>query len=273
MEQSPAITQLSFRERLRVIIFEHDTAAGRAFDVALLIGILASTFAVMLESVGDLRASYGLLFTYVEWTLTGLFTVEYFLRLATARKLRTYSLSFLGIIDLMAIAPSYVSLFIPGSQALLTIRALRLLRVFRILKAVEYVKEASELGEALRASSRKIIVFLGTVLTLTVIMGSTMYLIEGAEHGFTSIPKSVYWAIVTMTTVGYGDIAPETVPGQFVAALVMILGYAIIAVPTGIVSAEFVQARRMAAVGHCHSCREDGHDTDAAFCKYCGVRL
>ncbi len=227
----------------------------------------------MLESVASISANYGQLLHGFEWGLTLLFTVEYVFRLLSAGKPVKYMFSFLGIVDLLSILPTYLSLFIPGSQALLTIRALRLLRVFRVLKLAEYVHEARVMGTALRASVRKIAVFIGTVMTLTIIMGSMMYLIEGAENGFTSIPISVYWAIVTMTTVGYGDIAPQTVLGQMVAAIIMIFGYGIIAVPTGIVSVQLARNVRVGAASECLSCHAESHDDDAAFCKHCGAPL
>lgn len=230
----------------------------------------------MLESVSEISEAYGGVLTVFEWVLTILFTLEFGLRLVIARKPVSYVFSFFGMVDLLSILPTYLSLFVPGSQALLTIRALRLLRVFRVLKLVKYVEEARAMGTALRASARKILVFLGTVLTLTIIMGSFMYLIEGADNGFTSIPRSVYWAIVTMTTVGYGDIAPQTVIGQMVASMIMIFGYGIIAVPTGIVSVELARGmdtKTKTAVTCCDGCGADNHDNDAQFCKHCGNPL
>lgn len=262
----------TLKSRLQVIIFGHDTPGGKAFDVALLVVILASILFVMMESVRGLHDDYGPFLRNCEWVVTGLFTIEYLLRIYCSPKPRKYVFSALGIIDFLAIVPTFISFFLPGSQALTTIRALRLLRVFRVLKLGKFLREANELGSALRNSSRKIIVFLGTVVTLTIIMGSSMYLIEGAENGFTSIPRGVYWAIVTMTTVGYGDIAPQTLPGQLLAAVVMIFGYGIIAVPTGIVSAELVQSRRP-TTRTCSSCRASGLDLDASFCKHCGAAL
>ena len=262
----------SFKERLRVIIFEHDTPGGKAFDIALLMAIGVSVLAVMLESVSHVRREAGGVLIAVEWGVTLLFTVEYVLRIYSAPRRLKYIFSFLGLVDLVSILPTYISVIWPGSQALATVRALRLLRIFRVLKLSNYLREANVLGSALRSSSYKITVFLGTILTLTIIMGSAMYLIEGADAGFTSIPKSLYWAIVTMTTVGYGDIAPQTVPGQVLASVLMIFGYAIIAVPTGIVSAELVGAQRPSA-RQCPSCLKTGQDSDASFCKYCGANL
>tara|TARA_R110002096_G_scaffold44526_13_gene120503 strand:- start:87483 stop:88406 length:924 start_codon:yes stop_codon:yes gene_type:complete len=262
----------SFRVRLNDIIFGHETASGKAFDVLLLVAILLSILNVMLESVAGLHHDYGHIFAGIEWGLTVLFTIEYAIRIYIAPKRWAYVFSFLGIVDLISIAPTYLSLFVPGSQALSTIRALRLLRVFRVLKLVDFLHEAEELTTALRASARKIIVFLGVVLTMTIIMGSLMYFVEGQKNGFTSIPLSVYWAVVTMTTVGYGDIAPHTVLGQLIATVVMILGYGVIAVPTGIVSADLVKGRKRKTT-LCGGCGITAHDVDAGFCKHCGTSL
>lgn len=262
------------RARLYEIIFEADTPGGKAFDVALLVLILASVVAVMLESVASVRETYGSALRAFEWAITILFTVEYVLRLYCFGKPLTYAFSFYGIVDLLAILPTYLSVIFTGAQSLLVIRALRLLRVFRVLKLVHFVGEAAELRTALRASARKIIVFLGAVITLALIVGALIYLIEGEESGFTSIPQGMYWAIVTMTTVGYGDIAPETVPGKLLASLIMILGYGIIAVPTGIVSVEMSAARRRpTGTRVCRSCSSEGHEADAKFCKDCGNSL
>jgi voltage-gated potassium channel len=262
------------REKLHEIIFEAETLEGKAFDVALMITIILSVIAVLLESVAGVRARYGTWLRAFEWLMTILFTIEYCLRLFCVGKPLRYARSFYGIVDLMAIIPTYLSAFVIGAQSLIVIRALRLLRVFRVLKLVHFVGEARELRTALRASARKIIIFLGAVLTIVVIVGAVIYLIEGEEHGFISIPESIYWAIVTMTTVGYGDIAPQTAPGKFLAAAIMILGYGIIAVPTGIVSVEIAGvARRRISTRACPQCASEGHDTDAIFCKSCGARL
>jgi voltage-gated potassium channel len=268
------MTNAERRERLRKIIFEADTPAGRLFDVGLLWAIGLSVMAVMLESVTEIRARHGLALRAAEWSFTGLFTVEYALRLYCAPRKLAYARSFFGVVDLLAIVPTYLSLVIPGSQSLLTIRALRLLRVFRVLKLAHYLGEANILTTALRSSRRKVTVFLGSVLVLVMILGSAMYLIEGSESGFTSIPRSVYWAIVTLTTVGYGDITPRTVPGQVLASLVMIMGYAIIAVPTGIVTAEIVEAGRQPVTTRtCMACLSEGHRLDARYCRNCGEPL
>jgi voltage-gated potassium channel len=271
----PAIAP--WRERIRVIIFEADTPAGKAFDVSLLVAIVASVAAVMLDSVASIRAVYGTELDYAEWFFTILFTAEYLLRLTCVPVPGRYARSFFGVVDLLAILPAYVSLMVPGVEHLLVIRGLRLLRTFRVFKLGRFLGEASILRKALEDSRHKIIVFLGTIAILVTLLGTAMYLIEGEENGFTSIPTSVYWAIVTMTTVGYGDIAPETVPGKALASVVMILGYAIIAVPTGIVTAEIVEsaaaARRNVTTRCCPSCTAEGHDSDATFCKHCGAPL
>ncbi len=263
-----------WRSRWHDIIYEADTPVGRIFDVGLIAAIVCSVIAVMLESVPSIRRNYGALLFYVEWHFTILFTIEYILRLATVRRPLTYARSFFGVIDLLAILPTYLSMLIPGTQYLLVIRLLRILRVFRVLKLVHYMSEANTLMLALRASRRKITVFIFTVMTMVVILGSLMYFIEGEEHGFVSIPRSIYWAIVTLTTVGYGDISPETNLGQTLAALIMIVGYGIIAVPTGIVTAELSRFDpNKVSSKHCVSCAHEGHDTDAVYCKYCGEAL
>ena len=263
-----------FRHRLHEVIFEADTPAGRRFNLVLLLLILASVAVVLLESVPTVRARYGRELWIVEWAFTILFTIEYLLRLIAIRRPSRYVLSFFGIVDLIAVLPTYLSVVLPGAQALLVVRSLRLLRVFRIFKLAEYLGEARVLSQALRASARKIAVFIQTVLVLVLIVGSLMYLIETPEAGFTSIPQSIYWAIVTMTTVGYGDIAPQTVLGKILASLVMILGYGIIAVPTGIVTVELSRSRpSTVSTQACPMCGAEGHDSDALFCKRCGSRL
>ncbi len=264
----------SWREDLRRIIYEADTPAGKAFDVALLLTIVLSVVAVMLETVESIRVAWGGALRLFEWVVTLLFTAEYLLRIACVAQPLRYVRSFFGVVDLLSILPTYLSLLIPGSQSLLVIRALRLLRVFRVFKAARFLGEAYVLVAALRSSLRKVIVFVSTVLIITIITGAAMYLIEGKENGFDSIPRSMYWAIVTMTTVGYGDIAPQTVLGQLLAATLMILGYGIIAVPTGIVSAEMVQAsRRPVSTRACPACACEGHEVDALHCRRCGASL
>lgn len=263
------------RARLHEVIFESDTRAGRYFDFTLIWLILLSVATVVLESVREVREQYGALLHALEWVFTLLFTVEYGLRLLSVRRPLRYATSFFGVVDLLAIVPTYLSIFVPGSHYLLVIRILRLLRVFRLLKLSEYVTEADILRRALRASSRKISVFISAVVLLVVIIGALMYVIEGEANGFTSIPRSIYWAIVTLTTVGYGDLSPRTALGQIVASIVMIIGYGIIAVPTGIVSVELAQAVREKKVTgqSCPSCAAEGHDADAICCKYCGDQL
>lgn len=263
------------RARLHEIVFESDTRAGRYFDLVLIWLIVLSVATVILESVREVRQPYGPLLYALEWVFTLLFTVEYFLRLSSVRHPWRYATSFFGVVDLLAIIPTYLSIFVPGSQYLLVIRILRLLRVFRLLKLSEYVVEADTLRLALRASRRKISVFISAVLLLVVIIGALMYVIEGERNGFTSIPRSIYWAIVTLTTVGYGDLSPRTSFGQIVASIVMVIGYGIIAVPTGIVSVELANAVRQKRVTgqSCPSCLAEGHDPDATHCKYCGTRL
>lgn len=265
---------VKWRHRMHEVIFEADTPSGRAFDIALLLAIVLSVVAVLLESVASIRAQYGPLLRTIEWGFTILFTIEYILRLCSVGKPLRYAVSFFGIVDLLAIAPTYLSFFVVGGQSLLVIRALRLLRIFRVLKLAQFLGEAHLLYAAMRASSRKVVVFLGAVLTIVLIVGAAMYLIEGPERGFTSIPQAVYWAIVTMTTVGYGDVAPQTVPGKFLASVVMILGYGIIAVPTGIVSVEIAASLREAThTQACTECGKEGHAIDARYCKYCSAAL
>jgi voltage-gated potassium channel len=262
------------RQRLHEIIFEADTPAGKLFDLLLLLGICGSVVVVMLESVLAVRQRFGPELRALEWTFTVLFTVEYLLRLASVRHPRRYMTSTFGLIDLLAVFPTWLSLVLPGAQNLLVLRSLRLLRIFRILKLAEYLREASVLWQALRASRRKIFVFLLTVVTIVVVVGALMYVIEGEAHGFTSIPLSIYWAVVTLTTVGYGDLAPATVPGRVLAAVVMLLGYGIIAVPTGIVTAELTRsAAPPVSTQACPGCGIQGHEVDAAFCRHCGTRL
>ncbi|MCB0753950.1 MAG: ion transporter [Flavobacteriales bacterium] len=255
------------------VIFGTETRWGRGFDVVLLWAILASLVAIMFESVPDIRAKHGELLLILEWFFTGVFTLEYLLRLWVSEKPRHYAFSFFGIIDLLAVIPTYLSLFVGGTHFLLVIRAIRLLRVFRILKLVRYIKGAQLIGAGLNASKEKIFVFLSAVVTLVVILGTLMYMIEGGENGFDSIPRSIYWAIVTLTTVGYGDIAPGTVLGQFVASLIMILGYSIIAVPTGIVSVEIARASDEGTGITCPRCGETEHFENARFCHKCGEKF
>jgi len=262
-----------WRARAHEIVFESDTPAGKAFDVALIACIVLSIVVVMLESVREIREAHGTLLRAAEWVLTILFTIEYALRLATVRNPGRYARSFFGLVDLFSILPTYLSALVPGAQALLAIRTLRILRVFRVFKLANYVNESEDLMRALHASRRKIAVFLFTVFTLVVIFGSLMYLVEGPERGFTSIPRGLYWAVVTMTTVGYGDIVPQTGVGQTIAAFIMVLGYGIIAVPTGIVTAQMTAGNRPVSGQACPGCGGGGHRHDAIFCRFCATKL
>ncbi len=273
----PPYTQKSdrtWRKILHEVIFEADTPVGKWFDVILILSIVLSVIVVMLDSIASIRKVHGNVLYFFEWFFTILFTIEYIFRLISVGRPIRYSTSFFGIIDLLAILPTYLSLVFPGSHYLIVIRVLRVLRIFRVLKLVQYLAEAKLLMQALRASRRKITVFLFAVLTMVVILGSLMYIIEGEKNGFTSIPRSIYWAIVTLTTVGYGDISPKTGAGQALAAMIMILGYSIIAVPTGIMSVEIARAKEHQITTQvCPECSAEGHDSDALFCKYCGAKL
>lgn len=273
-ERLPPVSS-RWRQKLHEIIFESDTLEGKAFDVALLILIVLSTVIVMLESIPAVHSQYYEKFLVVEWGFTIIFTIEYILRLLSVRRPVRYATSFYGIVDLLAILPTYLSILFPGGQYFLVVRVLRLLRVFRIFKLAEYINDAQVITRALVASRRKIGVFMMTVLLLVVIIGAMIYVIEGSASGFTDIPTSIYWAIVTLTTVGYGDIAPRTALGKALASLVMLIGYSVIAVPTGIVSAELSRSRRPEPVSSqaCPYCSREGHDDDAIFCKYCGSPL
>ncbi len=262
----------AWRRGLHQVIFGHGTYAGKTFDVALIVTIILSVIAVMLDSIASVRAAAGGALYAAEWVFTVLFTIEYAMRLTCAPRPGAYATSFFGIVDLASILPTYLSLILPGSQYLQVIRVLRVLRVFRVLKLAEYVSEADLLIEALSRSRRKLAIFIGTVLVLAVILGCAMYIVEGSTNGFTSIPQSIYWTIVTITTVGYGDIAPETPLGQTFASVIMLLGYAIVAVPTGIVTVEMTRGRS-APLRICSGCGSVAHDGDASFCKLCGVRL
>jgi voltage-gated potassium channel len=262
------------RERLRQIIFEADTPAGKAFDVALLAAIVGSVLVVMLESVTSVRESSGFALRLAEWFFTILFTIEYAARLWVVERPLRYARSFFGVVDLLATVPSYLALLLPGAHSLLVIRSLRLLRVFRVFKLGRFLTEQNLLLTSLRMSRARVLVFLASVLILNLVLGSAMYLIEGPPSGFTSIPISVYWAIVTMTTVGYGDIAPVTPLGQTLAAFVMILGYSIIAVPTGIITAGIVEAARAPITTRsCPHCTSEGHLPASRFCRDCGELL
>jgi voltage-gated potassium channel len=263
----------SFKQKLYEIIFEADTPAGKLFDVLLLFVIVLSVILVLLESVSSIRSEYKNILVTLEWIITAIFTIEYILRLLVVKKPFRYIFSFYGIIDLLSVIPTYLSLIIVGSQSLIVIRILRLLRVFRILKLTRYSRAGRFIVLALWDSRAKISVFLFFVLIVVIITGTLIYLIEGEVNGFTSIPVSIYWAIVTLTTVGYGDISPQTPLGQFLASLLMIMGYAIIAVPTGIITARIIQPETHFNTQVCPSCMHDKHEDDAVFCKKCGARI
>jgi voltage-gated potassium channel len=276
------LTANNLKSKLHTIIYEADTPMGKLFDVVLLILILVSVILVMLESVASIDTHYHDFLYFGEWVITIFFTIEYILRIITVKKASNYIFSFYGIIDFLSTIPLYLSFILAGSNALLAVRALRLLRVFRILKITRYMGEANKLNKALRDSKPKIFVFLFAVLILSIIAGTIMYLVEGEQSGFVSIPVSVYWCIVTLTTVGFGDIAPVTPLGQFIAAIIMIMGYGIIAVPTGIVSAEYASKKTHTVddpeyihvnTQSCQNCNENNHHDNAEFCHKCGSTL
>ena len=264
-----------WQERLHEIIFEADTRAGKAFDVVLIATILLSVLVVMLDSIASYHQRYEEFLSMAEWIFTILFSIEYILRIISSPRPAGYIFSFYGIIDFLATIPTYLALILPGTELFAVIRLLRVLRIFRVLKLVKFVSEAQRMKEALAASRQKIFVFLYAVLTITVLVGSLMYVIEGEQNGFTSIPRSIYWSIVTLTTVGYGDLSPATPLGQLLAALIMILGYGMIAVPTGIVSVEMsrVYDKRSMSTQVCPGCSAEGHDADAVHCKHCGTKI
>ncbi|MEQ3664825.1 MULTISPECIES: ion transporter [unclassified Olleya] len=284
---SPTKDKTYWKDKLHEIIYEADTPAGKFFDVVLLILILASILLVMLESVNHIDKKYHNALYVGEWIITIFFSIEYILRIITVKKPFKYIFSFYGILDLLSTIPMYISFIFAGSHALVTLRALRLLRVFRILKLARYLGASNQLRDSIIASRVKIFVFLFAVLISSVIFGTIMYLVEGEDNGFTNIPKSVYWCIVTLTTVGFGDIAPQTALGQFITTIIMILGYGIIAVPTGIVSAEYSKSLKKSEdqpsnptskklnlnTQRCSNCHEDNHDDDANFCRVCGNNL
>lgn len=265
----------SWRAKLHEIIFEADTKAGKRFDIFILWAIILSVAVVMLESVNYIREDYGIILLVIEWFFTILFTIEYIARILTVKKPLKYIFSFFGLVDLLSILPSFIGLVFTETHSLRVIRILRLMRIFRVLKLFGFLKQAKVLRDAMRASKQKIMIFLLSVLLIVVILGTIMYIIETPEAGFTSIPRSIYWAIVTLTTVGYGDIAPASALGQTVASLVMIMGYAIIAVPTGIVTSEIIKGDGSTSTNTqaCKACSREGHDDDAEFCKYCGDQL
>ncbi len=261
------------KARLNTIIFEADTPLGRAYDIGLLLVIGASVLMVMLDSVAALHEQYGRFFYAIEWGFTIFFTLEYIVRLWCGENTARYAFSFFGIVDFLGVIPTYLGLLVHGSRYLVAIRFLRMLRVFRVMKLSSYEGELRAMSVALKASRRRILVFLFFVLTMVVVLGALMYVVEGETNGFTSIPTSIYWAIVTLTTVGYGDISPGTPLGQTIAAILMILGYSIIVVPTGIVSVEAARSALGAGNAPCPACSRPGHDADAIHCKFCGAQL
>jgi len=280
IEPAPRLSSLGrptsgWRLRLYTVIFEADTPAGRAFDLALIAIVLTSVAVVILDSVASISARFGDLFGVLEWIFTIVFTLEYIARLICVHHPLRYVRSFFGVIDLLAVLPTYVALLLPGVHSLIDVRILRLLRIFRVLKMGAYVAEFRALGLALSASQRKITVFLIFVMMVVLVTGTLMYVVEGPQHGFTSIPLGIYWAIVTMTTVGFGDVTPQTDIGRFIASLQMLLGWGILAVPTGIVSAEFTaqRVRPEPTTRTCHECLSEGHEPGATFCRDCGARL
>ena len=268
----PTPEQAAWKRKLYSVIFESDTPAGKTFDVSLLFAIGLSVVVVMLESVKRLHAQYGPLLRTMEWVFTALFTLEYLARLSCVRRPWHYVCSFYGVVDLLAVVPSYLNLFTSANYGMV-IRVLRLLRVFRVLKLAHFLEESATLVTALRASRRKIMVFIFTIGALVIVMGTVMYLVEGEANGFSSIPQSVYWAIVTLTTVGYGDIAPRTTLGRLIASVIMVMGYGIIAVPTGIFSMELRHAAQSKDARVCPNCETLEGDAQARFCRRCGSRL
>ena len=273
-QPTDSIADETLKEKLYRIIFGTDTPAGRRFDVMLIIAILVSVVAVIIDSIAPYHSQYTRTLLIIEWIFTLLFTAEYFTRLYCSPNPKAYAASFYGLVDLVAILPTYIALVIPGANVLLIIRLLRVLRIFRVLKLLKYSNEAQILLRTMLMARRKIFVFFFCVLILVTVFGSLMYVIEGAQYGFSSIPKSIYWAIVTVTTVGYGDITPHTVLGQCIAAMAMLTGYAILAVPTGIISAElYNELKKERLTLRCGNCEKTGHESDADYCKFCGAEL
>ena len=265
-------TSSTMKERIHEVIFEADTPSGKYFDIALLFSIVVSVLAVSLESVEAIDKVYHSQLVVIEWFFTILFTIEYILRLYSTEHSVKYSTSFFGVVDLLAILPTYLSIFVPGAQSLLVIRGLRLLRIFRVFKLSRYLGEANILSEAIIQSRTRIVVFLSTITVLSFITGAGMYLVEGPKHGFTSIPQSVYWAITTLTSTGYGDTVPITPLGKLLAIFIMIMGYSLIIVPTGIISTEMMKLGDISTQA-CKNCSKEGHDFNAKFCKHCGFEL
>ncbi len=271
---------MDIRRKIKLVVFGTDTRAGRFFDILLLWIILISILVIMLESVPSLNNKYHREFKTLEWIFTGLFTLEYFIRVWVVDKKKGYIFSFFGIIDFLSVLPSYIGLFVPGYNFLLILRAIRLFRIFRVFQLTAYLKDSAVMGKAMLSSMRKIIIFLTIMIVIVMILGTLMYIVEGPKNGFTSIPKSIYWAVVTITTVGYGNLTPATPMGEFIATVIMLLGYAIIAVPTGIVSAEMVRKSNAPQVPEpeervteCPKCGLDIYDKGANFCRNCGTSL
>lgn len=268
------MTVKTLRQKIYEVIFGTETLWGRRFDEILLLAIVVSVIAIILDSMDSISKSYGVYLFWVEWFFTALFTVEYLVRIYCSPKPWAYMRSPYGIIDLLSVVPTYLSLFVPGANYLLIIRLLRVLRVFRILKLVRFLSEQNMLLRSMMMARRKIVVFFGWILVLCTVIGSIMYVVEGPQYGYTSIPKSIYWAIVTVTTVGYGDITPHTTLGQFISAIAMLMGYSIIAVPTGILTAELAQEMQRERNNKvCHTCNRGGHDRDSNYCRHCGVKF
>ncbi|MDA0648839.1 MAG: ion transporter [archaeon] len=265
-------TSLTMKEKIHEVIFEADTPSGKYFDIALLFSIIVSVIAVSLESIEAIDKVYHSQLVMIEWFFTIIFTIEYILRLYSTEHSVKYSTSFFGVVDLLAILPTYLSIFVPGAQSLLVIRGLRLLRIFRVFKLSRYLGEANILSEAIIQSRTRIVVFLSTITVLSFITGAGMYLVEGPKHGFTSIPQSVYWAITTLTSTGYGDTVPITPLGKLLAIFIMIMGYSLIIVPTGIISTEMMKLGDISTQA-CKNCSKEGHDFNAKFCKHCGFEL
>ncbi|KIE19041.1 ion transporter [Vibrio sinaloensis] len=264
----------SLRHHLYIIIFGSHTKAGRAFDLALIVAIVSSLIVLLLESIPSIRSVWGAQLKYLEYTFTALFTIEYILRLYCSPKPSAYAKSFYGVVDLLAILPTYLAFFFPSAAFMGVIRALRIMRIFRVLKLVRYLQDSNLLLRSLLMARRKIFIFFSTVAILVTIFGALIYVIEGPKNGFTSIPQSIYWAIVTITTVGYGDLIPQTALGKAIASVTMLLGYSILAVPTGIITAELNQEMNShKSLVKCPNCSQSGHEADALYCKYCGSEL
>ena len=266
----------TWREALYEIIFKADSVAGKSFDISVIVIIVLSVITVILNTVGSIEQEYGNILHIAEWFFTIIFSIEYILRLICCKRPVAYAHSFFGIVDLLAVAPTYISIFLPASHVLVVVRILRVLRIFRVLKLVKYIGESELLIDALRSSRRKITVFLFSVVTIVIIFGSIMYIVESPDSGFTNIPQSIYWAVVTLTTVGYGDVTPQTHIGKAIAMVIMVMGYGILAVPTGIVTAEMTKAmghHNKISTNVCEGCGYRWHDDDAHYCKHCGNTL